>query len=158
MLVQVLDDIHHQIEAFALVVKVLQLKFQQQLQHQVPQPLVFFVVGVLGIGAVAGLAEIGEKLTQIPGADVDLGHHVVLRNGVHAVYLVAGVGKNIAGLEVIGAVAAFQVDLPLENVDKFDIRMVMNGVFHQVGHGDPDREVIGIKNALQQHDGTPPII
>ena len=153
ILVEMLDDIHHQVQTFALVVEVLEFVLQKELQHQFPQQLVALVVDLLRIGAVASLGEVREVVGQVFRAHVDLRDDVVPGHRLHPVHFVPGIGKDIACVQVIIVIAVFQFDLALQHVDELDIRVIVKGILHEICDIDMDRIVIRVIQSFQQHIG-----
>ena len=151
VLVQVLDDVHGQIQALALVIEILQFVLQQQLQHELAQQLVALVVDVLGIRAVAGFGEVREIVGQILRSHVDLRDDVVFRDRFHPVHFVSGIGEDVSGAQAVGIVTVFQLDLAFQHVDELDIRVVMEGILRQGRDVDVDGVVVGIIQSFQEH-------
>lgn len=89
------------------------------------------------------------------GIDMDArDQRAFLRPG-QLVDLVGGVGKNIARLQLIMAIAVAQMDLALQQAQNLGIQMVVHGIVRDhFKHLHPVRQIVGIHTALQQHNST----
>ncbi len=61
-------------------------------------------------------------------------------------HLMAGIGKNISLAEGIAAIAVFQAYAALEDKDKFDVLMVVDGIFLNIRDSNMDWKVVLICN------------
>ena len=108
-------------------------------------------MSLVAVGPVAGLGQIGKILRKIVGAKLDYGHDVVLPGGHEAVYLVAGVGEDIALVKGISAVAVLKQYLAFQYQHEFSILMIVDGIFLDVCDGNIYREIVLICYLFKKH-------
>ena len=108
-------------------------------------------MSLVAVGPVAGLGEIGKILGEIVSAQLDDSYDVIFAVGHEAVYLVAGVGEDIALVKGIGAVAVLKQYLAFKYQHEFSILMIVDGILLDVCDGNIYREIVLICYLFKKH-------
>ena len=152
--VQMADGVRHKVRTVVPPVCAAGGILQQDLEQKFTEAVMLFVRRLLAVCAVAGLAEIGKVLREVARFKLKLCHNAGGVIGGEAVHLMAGIGKDIAFMQLVVAVSVFQAERPVEHVQDLNIQVIVGRVFLDMGDGDVHGEIVRVAEPFQQHIGV----